>query len=102
MVRVCHGTCELGEAGSKLRPYRRPFVTHAHCRLCDVWIEKGKGWGKGGVRCPCCHGIMASSPRLQKRKRAYREVMDTINYIKLKVPVNKMPFDEDVIGDFKR
>ena len=68
----CNGKCN---AIRIKRPAPRPFYTHRHCRICDMWIKIGKGWGRNGSRCVCCHGIMAYLPRLNQNKRKYREVM---------------------------
>ena len=92
MAIHCKGACYKTK-----RPQRRPFDTHRHCRTCDFWVLIGKGIGKNGSRCSCCNGIMAYLPRLNQKKRAYREVMSTINYKKINVPVEQNPFPDEKV-----
>ncbi len=95
-MKGCKNICDT-MLQHKKRPQKMPFITHSHCRNCELWIKKGEGWGKNGSRCPCCHGVLSILPRLNQKKKAYREVMATINYTKINVPVKKNPFpDEDV------
>ena len=83
----CHGGCvlmgfltyrpNLGQGGL-------PYLTHGFCRTCDVWIEKDKGWGKVGNRCPCCHSKMSYRPRVSASKRRYRSLLSNKKYLEMK------------------
>ena len=93
----CKGWC-IGL--KKPRPKLMPFTTHSHCRECGWWIPKEE-WSQ--PRCKCCNNKLAVKPRLNQNKRKYQEVMKTIKFKKLQVPVTQNPFgDEDVIGTFRK
>lgn len=38
------------------------------CKNCDIFME----WE--GARCPCCEGILKTTPRNSKRRKIYREI----------------------------
>ena len=61
-----------------------PYLTHGFCRTCEVWIEKDKGWGKAGNRCPCCHSKMSYRPRVSKSKRRYRKILSNKKYLNMR------------------
>jgi len=62
----CHGFCD----GWKVpQPKFMPFLTHTHCRTCELWVDKST-WK--APRCKCCGGVLAILPRLNELKRKYR------------------------------
>lgn len=62
----CHGFCD----GWKVpQPKVMPFLTHSHCRTCELWVSKAE-WK--APRCKCCGGVLAILPRLNELKRKYR------------------------------
>ena len=95
------GSCrEICTSLKKPRPQKMPYLTHWHCRECKWWIPKEE-WGL--PRCKCCNNRLAIKPRLNQNKKKYNEVMNTIKYKSLQVPVLKNPFgDDDVIGTFRK
>ena len=66
MIR-CKGFCE-GFSKEKVTK-RLPFLKFSRCRTCAIWIKNKDVLDK--VRCPCCHGRVATRPRLNSHKRKY-------------------------------
>ena len=71
----CHDVCKI--IGTGYRPYRMPFITHKHCRVCDLWLDREK---YTRARCLCCGSILGNLPRLNKLKEKYREALKTGQY----------------------
>ena len=63
----CHGFCEQWKIPM---PKLMPFVTHSHCRTCELWVDRSQ---YKAPRCKCCGGVIAVLPRLNELKRKYRE-----------------------------
>ena len=75
----CKGYCELNPlpvnpVGKSVK-HITPYLEHGYCRVCAYWFKKVDGWGKGRLhnRCPCCHGLYSTRPRLCKQRRMWRE-----------------------------
>ena len=67
---TCKGYCD--RIASK-KPQRMPYLTHAYCRLCALWISHEDAWDN--IRCPCCHGRLSFKPRENSKKKKYRGML---------------------------
>ena len=66
----CHAICKINWEGLR-RPYRMPYTTHRHCRVCDLWLDRER-YTK--TRCLCCGSILGNLPKLNKLKVKYRDL----------------------------
>ena len=65
----CKGVCSYKY--SRTRPQRFAYLTHVRCKTCDIWILPEDAWVKNKARCPCCHGVLSTTPSSNKGKKKY-------------------------------
>ena len=78
MTLECKGFCNIPENQLATNPVgntknRTPYQDHGYCRVCSYWFNKENAWGSRHNRCPCCHGLFSTRPRLCKQRRMWRE-----------------------------
>ena len=67
---TCKGYCDRLQSK---KPQTMPYLTHAYCRLCCLWISHEDAWKS--IRCPCCHGRLSFKPRENSKKKKYRGML---------------------------
>ena len=71
MGATCKGFCDqIKLIHLNKRPKKLPYLTHSHCRGCELWLKRIDY----GIRCPCCHTILAILPRENGKKKIYRKI----------------------------
>ena len=73
MVARCKGVCDIIRAHQIVkRPQKLPYISHSHCRVCEIWFDKKEYINP---RCPCCSTILAILPRENTKKPIYRKIL---------------------------